>query len=122
MRARLLLLLVAAAAQAMPAAADPRLDGAAALWAAGKHGAARPLLRALANEGNPAAETLLGVMAARGLGGPREPAVAVAWFVRAARRDYRPAQRALAEALRRGEGVRADPEAARRLELEARRS
>jgi hypothetical protein len=116
MRAPLLALLLAT-----PALADARLDRAAALWAEGRHADARPLLRTLANEGNPAAETLLGVMAARGLAGPKEPPIAAAWYLRAARQGYRPAQLALADLHRRGEGVRLDPLAAQRLEAAARR-
>jgi TPR repeat protein len=92
-----------------PALGNPRLDRAAALWEAGNWAAARPLLRRLALEGDPAAETLLGVMAARGLGEPRNPAVAAAWYWRAARRGYGPARLALGDAFRRGEGVPADP-------------
>jgi TPR repeat protein len=115
MRALLLAALLWSA-PTLAASADPRLDRAAALWQAGDWAAARPLLRRLALEGDPAAETLLGVMAARGLGQARNPAVAAAWYLRAARRGYRPAEQALAEAFRRGEGVPRDPARAAALE------
>jgi TPR repeat protein len=61
--------------------------------------------RLLAQRDVPAAETLLGTMAANGQGAPRNDAVAAAWFLRAARRGYGPAQLALADALAEGRGV-----------------
>jgi TPR repeat protein len=109
---RLLVALLLAA----PAAADPRMDRAAELWRAGDWAAAGPVLLRLSREGEPAAETLLGVMAARGLGQPRNPAVAAAWYLKAARRGYRPAELALADAFRRGAGVPKDEARAAALE------
>jgi len=47
-------------------------------------------------------------MAARGQGGPVNPATAVAWWLRSAERGYAPAQLALARALAEGRGVNAD--------------
>lgn len=72
----------------------------------GDHAAARRDFRVLAQRDVPAAETLLGTMAANGQGGPRDDAVAAAWFLRAARRGYGPAQLALANAFAEGRGVR----------------
>jgi TPR repeat protein len=77
--------------------------------------AARSHLRLLAGRENATAETLLGTMSANGQGGAKDPAVAAAWFLRAARRGYAPAQLALADAFMRGSGVPADPARARAL-------
>jgi TPR repeat protein len=59
-------------------------------------------------------------MAARGLAGPKNPAIAAAWYVRAAEQDHVPAIRALAAAYRRGEGVVQDEARANVLEARAR--
>jgi TPR repeat protein len=75
---------------------------------AGRHAEARTLFRLLAQRDIPSAETLLGTMAAKGQGGPRDEAVAAAWFLRAARRGYAPAQLALANAFTHGRGVPQD--------------
>lgn len=64
--------------------------------------------RTLANRGDPAAETLLGTMAANGQGVAKDEAIAAAWFLRAARRGYAPAQMALANSFARGKGVPKD--------------
>jgi len=71
----------------------------------GDHAAARRDFRILAQRNVPAAETLLGTMTANGQGAPRDDAVAAAWFLRAARRGYAPAQLALAGAFADGRGV-----------------
>ncbi len=116
-RMLLLLLLGASPAAARPpATADLMRDGLAA-YEAGDHAAARTLLRQAAARNVAAAETLLGVMAANGEGGPASDAVAAAWFLRAARRGYAPAQLALADRFARGRGV---PRDARRARLLAR--
>jgi TPR repeat protein len=86
-------------------ARDLRVADAVELWQAGDFRAAERLLRPLARAGDPAAETLLGVIAARGLTGESNAAVAAAWYFKAARRGFRPAQLALADAYRRGAGV-----------------
>lgn len=121
------LLLASLLAAAAPASAAPRglaamrapnevlMADAMAHYRAGRHAEARRLFRLLAQRQQPAAETLLGVMAANGIGGPADEAVAAGWFLRAARRGYVPAQLALADAFARGRGVRADPERARAL-------
>jgi hypothetical protein len=75
----------------------------------GDHAAARVHFRLLAARDVPVAETLLGTMAANGQGGPRDDAEAAAWFLRAARRGYAPAQLALADCFARGRGVAPDP-------------
>jgi TPR repeat protein len=95
-------------------------EAAVRAWERGDHEAARPLLKRLALEGDPSAMTLLGVMAARGLAGPKNPAIAAAWYVRAAEQDHVPAIRALAAAYRRGEGVVQDEARANVLEARAR--
>lgn len=95
-----------------PAPAGPALSTDAILarglaaFNRGDHAAARRDFRILAQRDVPAAETLLGTMAANGQGGPRDDAVAAAWFLRAARRGYGPAQLALANAFAQGRGVR----------------
>lgn len=92
---------------------------AVAAWRAGDFASAERLLRPLARSGDAAAETLLGVAAARGLTGEPDPAVAAAWYFRAARRGFRPAQLALADAYRRGEGLPRDEAKAAALERAA---
>lgn len=94
---------------AVPASAlstDALLTRGVAAFERGDHAAARRDFRILAQRDVPAAETLLGTMAANGQGGPRNDAVAAAWFLRAARRGYGPAQLALANAFAEGRGVR----------------
>lgn len=94
---------------ATPAAETPNdllLQRALAAFNRGDYAAARRDFRTLAQRDVPAAETLLGTMAANGQGGPRDDAVAAAWFLRAARRGYGPAQLALANAFAEGRGVR----------------
>jgi TPR repeat protein len=95
---------------AVPAnAAQPGLAAVVEAWEAGDWPQARARLRPLALRGDPAAETLLGVMAARGLGAPADKAVAAAWYLRAARSGHVPARLALADAYRRGEGLPRNP-------------
>ncbi len=91
-------------------AASPASDLASAVRAfdAGDHATARAMLKPLAQDGSAVAETLLGVMAARGRGAPADPAAAAAWWLRAASRGYGPAQLALAKALAAGHGVARD--------------
>lgn len=124
---RVLLLLAAVGGLSAPAPAAPAgvvalrmpterlMADAMASYSAGRHAEARRLLRLLAHRQQPAAETLLGVMVARGLGGPADEAAAAGWFLRAARRGYVPAQLALADSFQRGRGVRPDPARARLL-------
>ena len=85
------------------------LDAGLNAYAAADYARARRLLRPLADRGSAIAETLLGVMVAKGEGVTADPAVAVGWWVRAANRGYAPAQLALAKALAAGQGVAADP-------------
>jgi TPR repeat protein len=91
---------------APPQPTDALLTRAVAAFNRGDYAAARRDFRILAQRDVPAAETLLGTMAANGQGGPRDDAVAAAWFLRAARRGYAPAQLALANAFAEGRGVR----------------
>jgi TPR repeat protein len=84
------------------------LDSALAAYQAGDFVAARKGLKPLADRGSAIAETMLGVMAAKGQGGAADPAAATGWWLRAANRGYAPAQLALAKALADGEGVAAD--------------
>jgi TPR repeat protein len=105
LRVTFLALCLASAASARPAETTDLIRDGLAAYASGNHPEARTLLRAAAHRNAPAAETMLGVMAARGEGGPRNDAVAAAWFLRAARRGYVPAQLALADRFARGRGV-----------------
>jgi TPR repeat protein len=98
----------ATSAPAEPLATLPTADlltRGLAQFRAGNHAQAQAHFRLLAQRDNPAAETLLGTMAANGQGTPRNDAVAAAWFLRAARHGYAPAQLALADAFAHGRGV-----------------
>ncbi|MCG2839388.1 hypothetical protein L6Q21_00155 [Sandaracinobacter sp. RS1-74] len=97
------------------AAAESTMQMGLSAFKAGDHKAAQRHFRTLASRGDPAAETLLGTMAANGQGGARDDAVAAAWFLRAARRGYAPAQLALADSFARGRGVPQDLARARTL-------
>ncbi len=94
----------AAVATTLPT--DVLLSRGVAAFEDGDYAAAARDFRILAQRDVPAAETLLGTMAANGQGAPRNDAVAAAWFLRAARRGYGPAQLALANAFAEGRGVR----------------
>jgi TPR repeat protein len=95
-----------------PGTAVTAFDAAMAAYDRGDYVAARAGLKPLADRGSAVAETLLGVMAAKGQGGAADPAAAAGWWLRAANRGYAPAQLALAKALADGAGVPADPQAA----------
>ena len=109
----LLTILLAVAAPARATAVSPGvmtpLDAGMAAYAGGDYRGARAQLRPLADRGSAIAETVLGVMAAKGQGRAADPAVAVGWWLRAANRGYAPAQLALAKALANGRGVGANP-------------
>jgi hypothetical protein len=89
--------------------ASARLEGAMSAYQAGDFRAARRGFQRLAEHGSAIAETMLGVMYAKGRGVPESPAVAAGWFHRAASRGYGPAQIALSDAFARGRGVSRDP-------------
>ena len=91
---------------ATPEASDQLMNAGLLAFERGDHAEARRLFRKLAQRQIPAAETLLGTMAANGQGGPQNDAIAAAWFMRAARRGYAPAQLALADSFARGRGVK----------------
>jgi TPR repeat protein len=98
----------AAPATTAPQTAVTALDAALAAYQAGNYAGARKGLKPLADRGSAIAETMLGVMAAKGEGGPPDPAAAAGWWLRAASRGYAPAQLALAKALADGHGVAQD--------------
>ena len=75
------------------------LDAGLAAYAAGDFARARGDLRPLADRGSAIAETMMGVMAAKGQGRPVDLAAAAGWWLRAANRGYAPAQLAMAKAL-----------------------
>lgn len=99
-------LAVQAQPQAVPLSNDSLLARGVGSFRQGDYAGAARDFRILARRDVAAAETLLGTMAANGQGGPRNDAVAAAWFLRAARRGYGPAQLALANAFAEGRGVR----------------
>lgn len=103
-----LILLVPVAAGAAPRDAAAALQAGLDAYAGANYSGARRALRPLADRGSAIAETLMGVMAAKGEGGRSDPATAVAWWLRAANRGYAPAQLALAKALAAGRGVTPD--------------
>lgn len=115
--------LAAATPEARADAADrsARLARALDRLEAGDSATARRLLEPLAQDGSAMAETLLGGLYARGMGAPRDPPAAVAYWWRAAQRGYAPAQLALAQALAAGQGAPAAPESALRWALLAAR-
>lgn len=100
-------------AQGVPALVRPDssavMNAATSAFERGDYGLARRWFRVLAVRAEPAAETMLGVMAAEGLGRPQSDAFAAAWMLRAARRGYAPAELALAHSFANGLGVPADP-------------
>ncbi|WP_199555480.1 tetratricopeptide repeat protein [Sandaracinobacteroides hominis] len=91
------------------------MQTALAAFRRGDHAEARRSFRLLAQRDIAAAETLLGTMAANGQGGPKDDAIAAAWFLRASNRGYAPAQLALADAFAKGKGVPQDKGRARAL-------
>jgi TPR repeat protein len=93
---------------AQAAAPAVALEAGLAAYQAGDFAGARRYLRPLADRGSAIAETMLGVMAARGEGRAADPAAAAGWWLRAANRGYAPAQLAMAKALAAGQGVTAD--------------
>ena len=101
-----------AAAAAPPSWAMSVLADGLAAHRAGDYARAAKDFRRLAGQGSAVAETMLGVMAARGQGRAVDPATAATWWLRAARRGYPPAQLALARACAEGSGVERDRGAA----------
>lgn len=124
LRCKMLLPILCLVAQPLAAGASPAgvgieakptddlLRHGADAYRRGDYRVAAASFRQLAARDVASAETLLGVMSARGLGAPRNDAVAAAWFLRASRRGYAPAQLALAQAFARGRGVKIDRERA----------
>ncbi|MFA7440564.1 MAG: hypothetical protein WCZ66_06300 [Sphingomonadaceae bacterium] len=108
----ILLLLGALAPAHAEEVAEQRLEAAIAAFQSGDYAVANSLLRELAEREIPAAETLLGTMAANGEGSAQNHAVAAGWFLRASRRGYAPAQLALALAFAQGRGVKRSDERA----------
>lgn len=107
------LIILALLALALPArATEPagtwatdHLAAALTAYDAERFDEARRQFGVLADHGSAIAETMLGVMYARGRGVDADPATAVAYFYRAANRGYAPAQLALSDALARGAGT-----------------
>lgn len=112
LRVLLLLSIAAPAAAAAPDWAMATLNDGLAAHRTRDYARARADFRRLAGEGSAIAETMLGVMYARGQGVPPDAATAATWWLRAANRGYPPAQFALAEAFAEGRGVGRDAERA----------
>ncbi|WP_374594074.1 tetratricopeptide repeat protein [Sphingosinicella sp.] len=109
--ALLLALLLALAAPSFAGTggwAAARLEGAMSAYHTGDYRTARRGFQRLAEHGSAIAETMLGVMYAKGRGVRENHAVAAGWFHRAASRGYGPAQIALSDAFARGHGVGRD--------------
>lgn len=102
----------AAPQKIVPSPVETELASGLSAFQRGDYPAAHATFRALAAQNVPAAETLLGTMAVKGQGGPKDDAVGAAWFMRAARRGYAPAQLALADSFAKGRGVPKNPERA----------
>lgn len=112
LRALILLSIASPVAAAAPDWAMTTLNDGLAAHRTRDYARARTDFRRLAGEGSAIAETMLGVMHARGQGMPRDAATAATWWLRAARRGYPPAQLALAQAFAEGRGVGRDAERA----------
>ncbi|WP_426164869.1 hypothetical protein [Sandarakinorhabdus sp. DWP1-3-1] len=108
MRIMLIALGLLTASPVRAADASAALQAGLTAYAAADYGAARRALRPLADRGSAVAETLMGVMAAKGQGRRADPGAAVGWWLRAANRGYAPAQLALAKAMAAGRGVARD--------------
>ena len=87
--------------------AGPLEDAQAALHR-GDYATALQLYTLLANGGNVAAQTSLGVMYAKGQGVPKDDKEAVKWDRLAAERGYAPAQAVLGKLYNYGQGVAQD--------------
>ena len=103
-----MLLIAAPAAAAAPDWAMATLEDGLTAHRTRDYARARADFRRLAGEGSAIAETMLGLMHARGQGVPRDAATAATWWLRAANRGYPPAQLALAQAFADGRGVARD--------------
>jgi hypothetical protein len=99
---------VAAMPQAVPPVANTKLQEARAALAAGDHTSALQLLTLQAEQGLAAAETLLGLMHAKGTGVQQDAARAFALFTKAAAHGDADAQLHLAQAYHDGFGTKAD--------------
>lgn len=89
-----------------------KLSESIAAYDAQDYPRARRHFTTLADQGSAVAETMLGVIYARGQGVAADPATAAAYWLRAASRGYAPAQLAFARALANGAGVGRSPGAA----------
>ncbi|GAB2176188.1 tetratricopeptide repeat protein [Dongia sp. agr-C8] len=90
-------------------------------YAAGDHGAALPMFRALAEEGDPIAQCTLAQMCWSGEGAAADPAEAFRWTLKSAEQGLAPAQHNLGIHYQFGQGVAQDLGAARRWFAEAAR-
>lgn len=87
---------------------DPLYVQADLLWRAGQHDQVLDLVRPQAEQGNPAAQHLLGVFYAHGRGVPQDDERAVYWWRKAAQQGAAKAQNELGVMLASGSGVERD--------------
>ena len=111
-RRLIIALLLATPVAAVPPPPSTVLAQALGDYAAGRFDRARVGFTALADQGSAIGETMLGTIYARGQGVAADPATGASYWLRAANRNYGPAQLALARALAAGRGVARDPDAA----------
>lgn len=104
---RLLLVVAASVFFASPSLAGPLEDGTAALGR-GDFAAALKLLQPLAGDGNPLAQTYVGMMYAQGQGVAQDYAAALRWFQRAAEQGNAAAQITLGNMYAKGVGTTQD--------------
>ncbi len=104
--------LVAAPVAAAPTPVAAALGAGIDAYRAGHFAEARTQFAMLADRDSAVAETMLGMMYAKGEGVRSDAATAVTYYYRAAQRGYPPAQLALAQAMAAGKGIAADRDTA----------
>ena len=90
---------------AAPTPADDHLRDAAFLFASADYDAAIALWLPLAQAGNAVAQNSIGMCLIGGLGAEPDPAAGAKWLLAAAAQGHAEAQRNLADAYMKGEGV-----------------
>ena len=103
---RLYALAVVSIVAVVPAAAD--FESGYAAFQRDRYAEAVRELKPAAEQGDPRAQYMLGVIFANGLSGEFDPTVAARWYRLAAEQDYVQAQMELARLYREGIGVRQD--------------
>jgi TPR repeat protein len=106
-----LVALVLSLGPAAPVAAGPLEDGVVA-YGRGDYATALRLIRPLADQGNPSAQAMLGLMYALGRGVKQDSAAALTWYRKAADQGFASAQSDLGSMYDQGFGVKQDYAAA----------